>query len=51
MGSEMCIRDRYFSAYAFLYAGTITTTAAIDGFDIITATGGFDAGKARAFWE
>lgn len=43
--------NQYFSAYAFLYAGTITTTAAIDGFDIITATGGFDAGKARAFWE
>ena len=43
--------NQYFSAYAFIFAGTITTTAAIDGFDIVTATGNFDAGKARAFWE
>lgn len=43
--------NQYFSQYAFVFAGTITTTAAVDGFNIFTATGDFDAGKARAFWE
>lgn len=41
----------YFSGYYIAFAGSITTSAAIDGFDIVPATGNFSGGGARAFWE
>ena len=42
--------ERY-SQWRISIAGSITTTAAIDGFDIVASTGNLDDGKARAFWE
>ena len=43
--------NQEFSGYYIAFSGSIETTAAVDGFSIICATGNFDGGKARAFWE
>lgn len=36
---------------SFHFMGTIETSGAIDGFQLIASGGNFDGGKARLFWE
>jgi len=45
------IANHTYGTYYIAQAGTIETSGAIDGVQLIASAGNFDSGKARLFWE
>jgi hypothetical protein len=50
-GFNATAHNTTYAAYSEHFMGTIETSGAIDGFQLIASGGNFDGGKARLFWE